>query len=383
MNTYDAVIIGGGLIGSSAAFELAKDKLRVLLLDRQQPGQEASPASAGMLSPESDAPEAAPVVPLAKESMHIYPQFVASVEEESGKSTSFKLEGALELFFGPSAEAERDKVVAEHCRLGFIAEPIHLNAARAMGGMLNPAARAVAWFPDEGNLDPKSTMEAVLIAARRRGVEIRPNCPVTSLIREGGRCTGVVASGERITAKHVVVAAGCFSSLIAPDTDWFAPYAPTHPVRGQILILRAPSVDLRKVVRSERRYLVPRPDGSILAGSTLENAGFDKHLTPAGVRRIAEGAMELVPELANAEIIETWAGLRPGTPDNLPILGPTDIEGLLMATGHYRSGILLAPVTAKVVREWISKGQVALEVKAFSALRFKNGKAQAGAATSA
>jgi glycine oxidase len=226
-------------------------------------------------------------------------------------------------------------------------------------------------------------MEAVLIAARRRGVEIRPNCPVTSLIREGGRCTGVVASGERIRAKYVVVAAGCFSSLIAPDTEWFAPYAPTHPVRGQILILRAPSVDLRKVVRSERRYLVPRPNGSILAGSTLENAGFDKHLTPAGVRRIVEGAMELVPELADAEIIETWAGLRPGTPDKLPILGPTDIEGLLMATGHYRSGILLAPVTAKLVREWISKGQVALEVKAFSALRFKNAKAQAGAATSA
>jgi glycine oxidase len=383
MDTYDAVIIGGGLIGASTAFELAREKLRVVLLDRQQPGHEASPAAGGMLSPESDGPEAAPVAPLAKESLKLYPGFIASIEELAERRTFFKLEGALELFLAPHGEAERDKVVAEHCKLGFAAEPIPVADAARLAGAVNPAVRAAAWFPEEGTLEPRPLMDAVLVAAQRRGVEIRSDCPVTSLLREGDRCTGVMAGGKKIWAKYIVVAAGCFSGLIARETDWFARYAPTRPVRGQILILRAPGTSLQRVVRSERRYLVPRSDGSILAGSTLEDAGFKKHLTPAGVRRITEGALDLVPGLADAEIVETWAGLRPGTPDNLPILGPTDMDGLLMATGHYRSGLLLAPVTARLMREWIIRRQVSLDTQAFSPLRFGAGKASAGAAKTA
>ena len=222
-------------------------------------------------------------------------------------------------------------------------------------------------------------MDAALKAAQRQGVEIRANAPVTSFLREGSRCTGVVAAGEKITAKHVIVAAGSFSCLIAKDCSWFGRYAPTRPVRGQIFILRSKKTVLRKVVRSERRYLVPRSDGTILAGSTLEEAGFEKHLTPAGVRRIADGAIELVPALADAEICDRWAGLRPGTPDNLPILGPTDVDGLLMATGHYRSGILLAPVTAKLMRQWVTQGRVEMPVTAFSPLRFAEDKRRASA----
>jgi glycine oxidase len=374
MNTFDVVIVGGGIIGTSTAFELAAEKLRVLLVDRQQPGEEASPAAGGMLSPESDGPEAVPVAPLTKESLRIYPQFVASIEEAAGTSAHLKLEGAIELFYGPLAEAERDKLATEHRRVGFIAEPTTIEAATELGGELNRSARAAAWFPEEGTLEPRHLMDAALKAARGRGVEIRANSPVTSILREGNRCTGVVAGGEKIAAKYVVVAAGCFSCLIARESAWFGRYAPTRPVRGQILILRPKKTALRKVVRSERRYLVPRSDGTILAGSTLEEAGFEKHLTPAGVRRIADGAIELVPALADAEICETWAGLRPGTPDNLPILGPTDVDGLLMATGHYRSGILLAPVTARLMRDWITRGRVEIPVKAFSPLRFKEDK---------
>lgn len=374
MNTFDVVIIGGGIIGTSTALELAAEKLRVLLVDRQQPGEEASPAAGGMLSPESDGPEAVPVAPLTKESLKLYPQFIAAIEEASGASTRFKLEGALELFYGPHAEAERDKIVVEHCRVGFIAEPTPAEAAIEMGGELNPSARAAAWFPGEGTLEPRRLMDAALTGAQRHGVEIRANSPVTSILREGNRCAGVIAGGERIAAKCVVVAAGCFSSLLARESAWFGRFAPTRPVRGQILILRPKKAVLKKVVRSERRYLVPRSDGTILAGSTLEEAGFEKHLTPAGVRRIADGAIELVPALADAEICETWAGLRPGTPDNLPILGPTDVDGLLIATGHYRSGILLAPVTAKLMREWVTRGRVDMPVQAFSPLRFKEGK---------
>jgi glycine oxidase len=224
----------------------------------------------------------------------------------------------------------------------------------------------------------------VLTAASHRGILICPDSDVTSLLEERDRCTGVVARGEKITARHVVVAAGCFSAWIgrgdpggilsgtARESDFAARYAPTRPVRGQMLGLQPRGETLRHVVRSERGYLVPRRDGRIVAGSTLEDAGFNKHVTAQGIRQILDAALELLPALGSAEILESWAGLRPGTPDNLPILGPTDIEGLIIATGHYRSGILLAPATAKLAREWITGEQAGFDAAAFSPLRFSN-----------
>ena len=204
------------------------------------------------------------------------------------------------------------------------------------------------WLPAEATVDPRLLTEAVLAAAQRRGVEILSNCTVTGLIHEGDRCLGVVAGGERIAAKHVIVAAGSFCGMIANEradgSEILARYAPTYPVRGQMIALRATGVNLRRVLRTKGRYLVPRRDGRIVAGSTLEDAGFEKQVTAVGVREILDSVLELVPELASAEILETWAGLRPGTPDGLPILGPTEMEGLLIATGHYRNGICSRPL---------------------------------------
>ena len=189
-------------------------------------------------------------------------------------------------------------------------------------------------------------------------------------------CTGVVVGSEKIAAAHVVVAAGCFCGEIARDDDLFARYAPTRPVRGQMLALRPDGVNLQRVVRAGRGYLVPRRDGRIIVGSTLENVGFDKRVTAGGIRQMLDAALEMLPDLAGAELVESWAGLRPGTPDDLPILGPTDVEGLLIATGHYRNGILLAPVTAKLVRGWIVNGRTTFEAGAFSPLRFSSRRPQ-------
>jgi glycine oxidase len=379
MSAFDLVIIGGGVIGGSIAFELAAEKLNILLVDRQQPGCEASWAAAGMLSPSPDSAYAAPLVPLAKESLRLYPRFVKSIEETSGRSTAYTSEGTLEIFSAPQGVPERDRMIAEHRRLGLAAEEISLEAARKLEESLGPAARAAAWLPEEATVDPRLLIDALLAAVRLRGVEIRTNCQVTFLLREGDRCSGVVAGNETIAAKNVVVAAGCFSSRLAADNKWFARYAPTHPVRGQMLSLRPKSLKLQRVLRSEKGYLVPRRDGRIVAGSTLENAGYDKHVTPAGMRQILDAALELVPGLAGAEIVETWAGLRPGTPDGLPLLGPTDIRGLLIATGHYRNGILLAPVTAKLVRNWILGDTVTSDTEIFSPLRFEEGTPHSGA----
>ncbi len=377
MKTFDVAIIGGGVIGAAIAFELSGAKLRVVMLDRQQPGREASWAAAGMLSPAPDSPRDLRLVPLGCESLRIYPEFVAAIEDASGLSTAYAREGTLEIFSAPNAEADRDRRVAECRRLGIAAEPIALDTARQWEEAIGPAARAVAWLPEEGTVEPRSLMSAAIAAAEHRGVEIRSDCRVTGLVREGDRCTGIVADNEKIYANHVVVSAGCFSSGIASDAELIARYAPTRPVRGQMMALRPDGTGLRRVLRSERGYLVPRRDGRIVAGSTSEEAGFEKRVTPAGMRQVFDAALELFPGLAGAEVLETWAGLRPGTPDDLPILGPTDIEGLVIATGHYRNGILLAPVTAQLVREWITGASATFDAAAYSPLRFSNQKPQA------
>ena len=373
MKVFDVAVIGGGIIGSSIAFELAAEKLDVVLLDREEPGRGASWAAAGMLSPAPDSPEALPIVPLAKESLRLYPNFIAAVQEASGLHAHFASEGALQIFPGSQGEAERDKMLAELRSLGIVIESVPLETAREMENAIGPAAGAAAWLPEESTVDPRLLMAALLAGLRRREVGIRSGCHVTSLLRQGAACTGLIAGGDEISAKAVIVAAGCHSSTLAGENSvedsWLSRYAPTRPVRGQMLALTSPEVRLQRVLRTERGYLVPRLGGRIVAGSTLEEVGFDKRVTAGGIRKILNAAIELAPNLANAQIVETWAGLRPATPDNLPILGPTDIEGLFIATGHYRNGILLAPVTAKIVRDWIlNKTMNAAAI--FSPLRF-------------
>jgi glycine oxidase len=374
VSAYDVIIVGGGLIGGSIAFELSSEELRVALLDRQDPGREASWAAAGMLAPGPDSPESSALVPLGNESLRVYPGFVAAVEQLSGKSTDFTRNGTFEIFRGQQAEAERDEMVAEFQRLGLAAAAISLEAARKQEPSLGAQTGAVAWLPDEAMVDPRLLVEAVLAAAQRRGAEIRAFCPVDGLLYDRDRCVGVVAGGQKLAAKHVVVAAGSFCSALESGARERRPrlgrYAPVRPVRGQMLALRSESVKLKKVLRSQHGYLVPRRDGRLIAGSTLEDAGFEKQVTPQGVRQILDAALELAPALADAKIVEEWSGLRPDTPDHLPIIGPTDIEGLWLATGHYRNGILLAPATARIMRDWIVTGKSNFDVKAFSPLRF-------------
>jgi glycine oxidase len=385
VSAYDVIIVGGGLIGGSIAFELSSEKLRVVLLDRQEPGREASWAAAGMLSPGPDSPESAALVPLGIESLRLYPEFVAAIEEASGKSTDFARNGTFEVFRGPQAENARDKMVAELHHAGLAAAAMSANEARKHEPSLGPDARAVAWLPEESTVDPRLLMEAVLAAATQCGAEIRANCGVESLLYEGGACTGVIAGGQKIAAKHVVVAAGSFCSTIADAAHeanshrqpHLRQYAPVHPIRGQMLALHSTTVHLKKVLRSQHGYLVPRRDGRIIAGSTLEDAGFVKQVTPQGVRQILDAALELAPALADAKIVEEWSGLRPGTQDLLPIIGPTDIAGLWLATGHYRNGILLAPATAKIMRDWIVDGKSDFNTESFSPLRFATAKSYA------
>jgi glycine oxidase len=379
---FDVVIVGGGVIGAAIAFELAGEKLRVAVIDRQEPGREASWAAAGMLSPGPDSPEAVPLVPLGKESLQLYPEFIAGVEEASGRAAGFAGEGTFEVFAGPDGESARDKMIEEYRDLGLAIETISVEAAHALEPELGAAASAAAWLPEEATVDPRLLTEALLVAAAQRDVVIRAGCAIESLLCERGACTGVLAAGgEKIEGQCVVMAAGTFcgsiKDCVAGGEGNLARYAPVRPVRGQLVALRSSTVKLKKVLRSQRGYLVPRRDGRIIAGSTLENAGFAKQVTPEGIRKILEGAKELAPALADAEIVEQWAGLRPDTPDHLPIVGPTEMKGLLIATGHYRNGILLAPVTAKIMRDWIVSGKASFAAENFSPLRFTAARSRA------
>ncbi len=374
----DVAIVGGGIIGGSIAFELARLGLRVTLLDRQEPGREASWAAAGMLSPGPESPDAIPLVPLGRASLDRYPQFVAEIEEASGRTVGYRAEGALEALFSGDAERELSTLVALHHGLGLPTEALRVDEARQLEPALGADARAAALLPYEACVDNRALTAAVLVAAAKQGVAIQSGAPVIALQRTGNRCTGLVTEGgEKISVAHVVIAAGCYSGRL-PEA---ARYAPMRPVRGQMLALRSERVRLKRVLRSERGYLVPRDDQTpqkIVLGSTLENVGFEKRVTPAGLERILAAALELVPELAGAEIIETWSGLRPDTPDHLPILGPTDVDGLWMATGHYRNGILLAPITALLFGEWLTGQSLSLSCENFSPLRFEQAASRQG-----
>ncbi|HWQ03555.1 MAG TPA: glycine oxidase ThiO [Candidatus Nitrosotenuis sp.] len=375
MKTVDVIVVGGGLIGGAIALRLARRKIRVLVLDRQPTGREASWAAAGMLTPSPETPDSIALVPLARASLDLYPEFVTEVEELSGQTTGFRTEGILLAFFAEDARRELNTFIALSHGVGLSAEAMSVGEARQMEPALNPVAKAAVFLPDEGTVDNRALTRATLAAAAAAGAQVRADARVTSITLEGNRCTGVRASCGNFSAASVVIAAGCYSARI----QGVERLAPVRPVRGQMVALRPAAFELGRPIRSERGYLVPRDDGRILAGSTLENAGFDKHVTPAGLKQILSAAIELSPGLADAPIIESWAGLRPDTPDHLPILGPADISGLLLATGHYRNGILLAPITAELICDWIANGTTMFQAEPFSPLRFLQNAARAGA----
>jgi len=373
MKTFDAAIAGGGLIGGAIALELSRAGLRVALTDARDPGQEASWASAGILSPAPENSAMIAMVLLGRASMALYPDFAASVEEISGLPTGYRAKGTLEVLLSRHAKAELNTIIALHHGLGLKAEAISAEQARELEPSISEEVEAAVLRPDEASIDNRLLTAALLEAAKRSGAQILPGSPVRSVWTEGSCCRGLIlANGERIAARHTVVAAGCFSSQIAGVKE----YAPVRPAKGQMVSLREEAVRIERVLWSERIYLVPRSDGRILAGATVEHVGYDKTVTAAGILANLAAAIELVPALAAARVEETWAGLRPDTPDHLPIIGPTDRDGLLIATGHFRSGVLLTPVTAKLIGDYVAGITPTLDCERFSPMRFPSAASQ-------
>jgi glycine oxidase len=372
MKKYDVVVAGGGLIGASIAFELAQAGLHVAVFDAHEPGREASWASAGIISPAPEGPGMIPLVALSKASAAMYPKFIEAVEEASGQTVEYRPDGAMEVFWEGDVREEISTLLAVYHGVGLRAEALTGERAKELEPGLMEDVQGGVLRPDESSLDNRALTQGTLAAAKRKGVDIFAGNGATGIWKEGGRCKGLQLTSGKAEAKWTVIAAGCFSAKI----EGAAPYAPVSPAKGQMAVLRCEAVKIQHVLWSENIYLVPRNDGRILAGSTLERIGFDHDVTAGGMKKIMNGAIELVPALAKARIEETWAGLRPDSPDHLPILGPTDVEGLLMATGHFRSGILLAPLTAQLMREWITTQEVSADWERFSPMRFLEAEAQ-------
>ncbi len=373
MKSYDAIVAGGGLIGCAIALELARNDFRVALFDSREPGREASWASAGILSPAPESPAMISTVEIGKASLSMYPAFIEQVEELSGLPTGFRKKGTLTALLSRHAREELSTIIALNRGLGLKAEALSAQEARELEPALTEEIEAAVLRPDEASVDNRLLAKALLEAARRSGVEIHAGAAVEAVWREGSQCHGVTVRGEKIAAKHTIVAAGAFSSGIAGAED----YAPVRPAKGQMISLRCEAAKIERVLWAERIYVVPRNDERILCGATVEHVGFDKTVTAGGVHANLDAAIELAPVLATARIEESWAGLRPDTPDHLPILGTTDIEGLLIATGHYRSGVLLTPITAKLIGEFIAQKTPTVDCDKFSPLRFQAAKESA------
>lgn len=354
VKSWDVVIVGAGIIGLSLARSLRRSGASVLVLDKGEPGREASSAAAGMIAPIE--PNSPPVLQqFGLLSAGMYPEFVRDVEDESGRKADLRRNGAIVLDNGETLE-----------QLSSLPGVRRLSGeeVRALEPRLS-AQDVRCYFVEEAAVDPRALTAALVQAARHLGVEIAHGEAAAALEISGGRAGGVRTANTTFAAAAVVNCAGAWAGQFGPVN------LPVRPIRGQMLaLLPAHRNLLRHVVRSGEFYLVPRSDGRVIAGSTLEDAGFDKRTDAATIRRLRQSAAALVPGLGEARMHEDWAGLRPGTPDGLPILGATATAGYFVATGHFRSGILLAPATARVMASVIGGAPPCFDIAPFSAARF-------------
>ncbi len=341
----DVVVVGAGVLGSSVALRLAQAGRKVVVLERAVPGAEASSAAGGILSPGVEAVEPGPFYALCRASLARYPEFVRDVEALSGMSVGLRALGTLEI----ALDDDHAKVLAARAekilRHGLPVEVLDDAAVRRLEPRISPEARGALFFADESSLDPRLLGRAVYVAAARAGASFVTG-QVRRIVSEGGRVVGVDHDAGRIEAARVVLAAGAWSQRVEGNG---LPAGAVRPVRGQMALLDTRPPLLSRVVFSGHGYVVPRPDGRVLTGSTMEEVGFEKAVTAGGLRHVLDVAIGIAPALANAPVVETWSNFRPASPDGEPILGEGTLPGLLYATGHTRNGILLTPVTADAI----------------------------------
>jgi len=365
---WDAAVIGGGVIGCSIAWRLAAAGRRVIVFEKGEFGAEASNAAGGMLAPLAEADETGDFFDLCVASRAMYAGFARELREASGTDIEHRTEGTLFLSLREEDDEELDRRWQWQHAAGLNVKRLDAGCVRKLEPRLNPELRWALKVPDDHQVNNRLLATALLQAAGKSGSAMRARTEVEGLVIDSTagseRVAGVRVPGGEIRARTVVLAAGCWASQLMPGT------ITVEPVRGQMVSFSVTEQPLNHVVYSRRGYLIPRNSGHIIAGSTTELVGFDKSVTIGGVANILSHALEIMPSANQQPITETWAGLRPHSPDGLPLLGPDPrIEGLIYATGHYRNGILLTPITAQAISELIIKGESSINLSPFSISR--------------
>jgi glycine oxidase len=358
--SYDAVVIGGGVIGLSCAWRAARRGASVAVVERERPPAGATRVSAGMLAPIGELMFGEPeLLAMTLASRELYADFVAELEAATGLSTGYRHQGALHVALDRDEAAELRRIHELQLSLGLAAEWLPPRRCRELEPGLSPSCNGGVYAAGEASVDPRQLAAVLVAALAAEGAELRTGEEPAEPLLEGERLAGVRTSGgAELRAGAVVLAAGAWSGQAAWLPEPARP--PVRPVKGQIVELRAldGEAPCERIIGAERVYLVPRPDGRLIAGATVEEQGFDATVTAGAVHEILREAYRLLPEIAELELVEAAVGLRPGTPDNLPLIGPGGLDGLLWATGHYRNGVLLAPLTAEAVAELLANGEL-------------------------
>jgi glycine oxidase len=367
---FDAVVVGGGVIGLACAWRLAQRGAEVAVLERGEPGAGATRVAAGMLAPVGELTFGEPeLLELTLEAARLYPQFVAELEAATGESTGYERLGALHVALDRDEAAQLRRVHELQRLLELEAEWLPPRRCRDLEPGLTPSFHGGVLAAGEAAIDPRQLTRVLVAACEAEGVEVRSGTEVVEGIFERQRLVGVATAQksagplhryagqktgaplEEVRGEAVLLAAGAWSGA----AEWLPKEArpPVRPVQGQVVELRGrdPEPVARHILASERVYLVPRPDGRLVVGATVEEMGFDTAVTAGGVHELLREAYRLLPDVAEMELLGATAGLRPGTPNNLPLVGPGAIDGLVLATGHFRNGILLAPLAAQAIAD--------------------------------
>ena len=364
-------MVGGGVAGLVVARALALRGLAVTLIERGRLGAEASSAAAGMLAPQAEADAADKFFELACASRDLYPAFADALREETGTDIELERTGTLYLAFTEEDEREAHSRYHWQTGAGLPVEMLSGSEARSLEPCISEEVRGALRFPLDTQVENRRLVLALATSIEKLNVRVMTGTLVESLCMERGRVMGVETAQGFISCPVIVVAGGAWTSSLASN-EAGAPLIRIEPVRGQMLCFETKPRLARHVIYSPRGYLVPRLDGRLLVGSTSERAGFEKSVTADGVHSIVTNALEISRAVGALPLLEAWAGLRPRAADGLPVLGAcSDMEGLFYATGHYRNGILLAPITGELLAEQITEQKTPPLLEAFTPDRFQ------------
>lgn len=374
----EILIVGGGVIGLSVARQLRKAGVRdIAILERGTLGCEASSAAAGMLAPHAEADSADIFFDLCRESVSLYPEFAGHLTDETGIDAELDKTGTLYL-----ALEEKDVPVLKErytwqAEAGLAVEKLSRRDVLALEPQVSRSCEFGLLFPNDWQVENRSLLNALRRFVEINDISIHEGATADKLIIENGDVTGVISGSRRYLANTTILTTGAWTSLIKFGGAR-APFD-VKPIRGQMICYRPEQPLFSHVIYSSRGYIVPRADGRVLAGATVEDVGFDKDVTEAGVGSLRSTATEIAPILADAAIVDKWAGLRPFVSDGLPVIGPIPpYRNLVVATGHYRNGILLAPLTAKLVTGYVINAAASPYLDAFGIGRFGRSTNAAG-----